>query len=178
MIMNPNNPLLVYRKWFLALKLDIAELLSLEIFKSLCQFQAHDMDLRRTFERGKQNNSYSGLHAGRLIDLIDKLVFLNEAFTNQRTAVILLSTTTSFLQALRTELSQQAKSVQHKLFNSISIGDDQATEHCENELDLIDWAGRSQAEIWQSWIALIKNHFSYQAIHTYLITEFSKSNPL
>lgn len=168
-VMDPNNPLLVYRSWFLDLELDIADLLALEIFKNLSQFHPPGSDLRTIFESKNENPIYSGLEAGKLIDLIDALVQANEKFTNQRTAVILLSVTTFFMQAIKTDISQNSKKERQKLFKSVITGDRAATEHWENKLSEKGQIHRSKVKIWKSWITLVENRFTYHAIHSYLI---------
>src|SRR5690606_8371777 len=97
-------------------ELDLADLLSLEIFQSLAQFQPYGNNLKTIFESKKESIMYPGLQAGRLIDLIDALVLANEKFTNQLSAVILLSTTSFYMQAIKTDLSQNSKKERKKLF--------------------------------------------------------------
>jgi len=80
------------------------------------------------------------------------------------------------MQAIKTHLSQNSKKERQKLFKSLVMGDRQATQHWENELDESDLARRPKAKILNSWMTLVENEFTYHNIHTYLITEFSKRN--
>lgn len=167
--MNPNNPLLIYRSWFLKLELDPADRLALDIFKNLSQVPPTGIDVRAIFESKKENIIYSGLEAGKLIDLIDALVQANEKFTNQRTAVILLSATTFFMQAIKTDISQNSKKEKLKLFKSMVMGDREATEHWEHKLDENRRKYKSIVKISNSWVTLLENKFTYHTIHNYLI---------
>lgn len=144
--MNLDNPLFIYRKWFLTLRSDIADILSIEILQSLSQFIENDISLNTKISRTKQTNICK-LQSAELMELIDHLIFSNEKFTNQRTAVILLSTTAIFMQNILTELQNRKAKARENLFESIIMCDRKATEYWEKAMDDLKEARRYQNKI-------------------------------
>lgn len=169
--MNLDNPLIIYRKWFLTLRSDIADLLSIEILQSLSQFIENDICLYTKTSRKEQPSIYE-LHSTELVELIDHLIISNEKFTNQRTAVIILSTSAIFMQNIDTEFQHRREKILEGLFESIRIRKQEATKYWEKTLNELEEERRYQTKIDNSWERLLENDFSYPSIHAYLVSEF------